>query len=420
VWRPRLDGGLDRECADHGADNTKQWPPRAQAFARVPLGARINEARQAEGAGLRRHRVELRSRDPRYVVGGGRNTGRGARVRRGRRSGPRRSTEVAFLRPGVHLHRRRPVLAAEGRGCDVGTSAGELPLAIAGAGFAERVLVPARANARATTSWRSSIERGVGKWSFGRVDEIRAVERAAAARGRTAARDAAGDPGSSRPTPTPPFHGPARQQVRPSARAGREADRAICAVRRARAGGLHMQSRSQIFEREAFRASSRRATIGDFGHLRRRRRPRGRVPADAPPAIEEYVEAYRAPCARHLGEGQAPGGSNRQGHDRTTTVTDIRGVGQERRPPPTSQGRRLACRTPGPCSTARTEAQRSPTVRRWDAGATSPARRRVGESSYATSRWTTAPPATTRQRTGDRRLRHAIGKQLQRRSPARR
>jgi diaminopimelate decarboxylase len=161
-------------------------------------------------------------------------------------------------------------------------------------------------NAKGDDELAFALERGVGHVVIDGLDEIDRVERAAAVHGVRL-------PVLLRVTPgvKPNTHA-AISTGQLDTKFGLPLERAVEAIERLRGSteleleGLHMHIGSQIFELDSFRASiAALASLGDFdtydvgGGL-----AVAYTGADAPPAIEAYVEAVSGAVREHLGAGK--------------------------------------------------------------------------------------------------------------------
>ena len=268
-----------------------------------PLGSRLNERGRLEVGGCDAIELAREFGTPAYAVA---EDDLRARARAfveaavAAHDGP---TEVLFASKAFPCTAVARLLAEEGLGCDV-ASAGELHLALAGGFDPARVYL--HGNAKGDDELAFALERGVGHVVIDGFDEIERVERAAAARGVP-------QPVMLRVTPgvKPNTHA-AISTGQLDTKFGLPLELAPEAIERLRGSaeleleGLHIHIGSQIFELDSFRAAvTALATLGDFdtydvgGGL-----AVAYTGADAPPAIEAYVEALSGAVREHLGAGK--------------------------------------------------------------------------------------------------------------------
>jgi diaminopimelate decarboxylase len=268
-----------------------------------PLGSRLNERGRLEVGGCDAIELAREFGTPAYVVA---EDDLRARARTfveaagAVHDGP---TEVLFASKAFPCTAVARLLAEEGLGCDV-ASAGELHLALQGGFDPARVYL--HGNAKGDDELAFALERGVGHVVIDGFDEIERVEQAAAARGVR-------QPVMLRVTPgvKPNTHA-AISTGQLDTKFGLPLELAREAIERLRGSaeldleGLHMHIGSQIFELDSFRAAvTALATLGDFdtydvgGGL-----AVAYTGADAPPAIEAYVEALSGAVREHLGAGK--------------------------------------------------------------------------------------------------------------------
>jgi diaminopimelate decarboxylase len=268
-----------------------------------PLGSRLNERGRLEVGGCDAIELAREFGTPAYVVAEDDLRARARVFVEAAGAVHDAPTEVLFASKAFTCTAVARVLAEEGLGCDV-ASAGELHHALEG-GF-DPSAVYLHGNAKGDDELALALERGVGHIVIDGFDEIERVERAAAARGVR-------QPVLLRVTPgiKPNTHA-AISTGQLDTKFGLPLERAAEAIERLRGSaeleleGLHMHIGSQIFELDSFRASiAALAPLGDFdtydvgGGL-----AVAYTGADAPPAIEAYVETVSGAVREHFGAGK--------------------------------------------------------------------------------------------------------------------
>jgi diaminopimelate decarboxylase len=268
-----------------------------------PLGSRLNERGRLEVGGCDAVELVREFGTPAYVVA---EDDLRARARtfleaaRAHHDGP---AEVLFASKAFTCTAVARVLAEEGLGCDV-ASAGELYLALHGGFDPARIYL--HGNAKGDDELTLALEAGVAYVVIDGLDEIERVERAAAARGVRQRVLLRVTPGVK-----PNTHA-AISTGQLDSKFGLTLEQAGPAITRVAASphleleGLHKHIGSQIFELESFRAAiAALAVLGSFdtydvgGGL-----AVAYTGADAPPAIEAYVEAVAGAVRDHLGAGK--------------------------------------------------------------------------------------------------------------------
>src|SRR5229473_88909 len=144
-----------------------------------PLGSRLNERGRLEVGGCDAIELAREFGTPAYVVAEDDLRARARTFVEAARAVHDGPTEVLFASKAFTCTAVARLLAEEGLGCDV-ASAGELHLALHG-GFDPRA-VYLHGNAKGDDELALALERGVGHIVIDGLDEIKRVERAAAAR----------------------------------------------------------------------------------------------------------------------------------------------------------------------------------------------------------------------------------------------
>ena len=268
-----------------------------------PLGSRLNEHGRLEVGGCDAIELAREFGTPAYVVA---EDDMRARARTfveaagTHHDGP---SEVLFGSKAFPCTAVARLLADEGLGCDV-ASAGELHIALQGGFDPGRIYL--HGNAKSDAELTLAAEHDVGFVVIDGLDEIERVQGVAEAHGARQAVLLRVTPGVK------PTTNAAISTGQLDSKFGVTLEQAVQAVDRVAASphlelvGLHKHIGSQIFDLDFFRAAiAALAPLGEFptydvgGGL-----AVAYTGADAPPAIEAYVEAVAGAVREHLGPGK--------------------------------------------------------------------------------------------------------------------
>lgn len=226
-----------------------------------PLGSRINEHGHLEIGGCDTVELAAQFGTPAFIVAEEDLRAR-ARAYRDGLAALHHDSDVLFASKAFPCTAVYRLLAQEGLACDV-ASGGELALALAGGFDPARIYL--HGNAKSEDELREALAAGVGHVVLDSTDDIRRLERVAAARGSTqevllrVTPDIAGDTHAAIST------GQADSKFGFSMAQARAAIDLVAACGHLRLVGLHCHIGSQLLELEPFtRAVAALATLGAF------------------------------------------------------------------------------------------------------------------------------------------------------------
>ena len=226
-----------------------------------PLGSRINERGHLEIGGCDSVELAAQFGTPAFIVAEEDLRARARAYREGL-AALHHDSDVLFASKAFPCTAVYRLLAQEGLACDV-ASGGELALALAGGFDPARIYL--HGNAKSEDELREALAAGVGHVVLDSTDDIRRLERVAAARGSTQEVLLRVTPGIAGDTHAAISTGQADSKFGFSMAQARAAIDLVAACGHLRLVGLHCHIGSQLLELEPFtRAVAALATLGAF------------------------------------------------------------------------------------------------------------------------------------------------------------